>query len=50
MHECNRNCEGHKIAARIWEQFGSPSYAELAGRSIHDLIDERAATIAAQAE
>lgn len=28
------------IVARIWGQLGSPSYEELKGRSIHDLIDE----------
>lgn len=32
--------EQHDIVARIWVQLGSPSYEELAGRSIYDLIDE----------
>ena len=32
--------EEKKIVSRIWQQLGSPSYAELAGRSIHDVIDE----------
>lgn len=30
----------HDIVARIWAMFGSPSYEELAGRSIYDLIKE----------
>ena len=28
------------IVSRIWVQLGSPTYAELKGRSIYDLIDE----------
>jgi hypothetical protein len=28
------------IINRIWKQLGSPTYAELKGRSIYDLIDE----------
>lgn len=31
------------IVAKIWEQLGSPSYDELKGRSIYDLIDEMGA-------
>ena len=30
----------HDIVARIWKMFGSPSYEELAGRSLYDLIAE----------
>jgi len=30
--------EQHDIVARIWKHLGSPSYEELAGRSIYDLI------------
>lgn len=30
--------EQHVIVARIWATLGSPSYEELAGRSIYDLI------------
>lgn len=30
----------YAIVARIWEQFGSPSYDDLKGRSIHDLVDD----------
>lgn len=29
-----------RIVNRIWEMYGSPSYEELAGRSIYDLISE----------
>jgi len=29
----------HAIVARIWVQLGSPTYGELNGRSIYDLID-----------
>lgn len=32
--------ENHEIVARIWRQLGSPTYEQLAGRSIYDLIDE----------
>jgi hypothetical protein len=32
--------EQHGIVARIWELLGSPSYEDLAGRSIYDLIEE----------
>jgi hypothetical protein len=35
-----KHSEEAAIVSRIWEQFGNPSYAELAGRSIYDLIDE----------
>ncbi|MGE0714794.1 MAG: hypothetical protein AB7P02_05075 [Alphaproteobacteria bacterium] len=44
--------EQHDIVARIWKQLGSPIYEQLAGRSIHDLIDEmkRAASTAEQRE
>lgn len=34
------------IVSRIWVQLGSPTYSELAGRSIYDLIDEMKAEIA----
>lgn len=29
-----------EIVGRIWKQLGSPTYEELKGRSIYDLIDE----------
>ena len=29
-----------EIVDRIWKQLGSPTYEELKGRSIYDLIDE----------
>lgn len=32
--------EEEHIVTRIWNQLGSPSYDELAGRSIFDMIDE----------
>lgn len=32
--------EEYKIVARIWKQLGSPTYEQLAGRSIYDLIEE----------
>ena len=35
-----RLAEETAIVDRIWDQLGSPSYEELKGRSIHDLIDE----------
>lgn len=35
-----RFSEEEAIVTRIWEQLGKPSYAELAGRSIYDKIDE----------
>ena len=34
-----------KIVDRIWDQLGRPSYEELKGRSIHDLIDELKAAL-----
>ena len=30
----------YAIVDRIWKQLGSPSYEELNGRTIYDLIDE----------
>jgi hypothetical protein len=35
------------IVSRIWVQLGSPTYAQLNGRSIYDLIDEMKAELAA---
>jgi hypothetical protein len=32
--------EERAIVDRIWRQLGSPTYEQLAGRSIYDLIDE----------
>ncbi len=32
--------EEERIVSRIWEQLGNPTYEQLAGRSIFDLIDE----------
>jgi hypothetical protein len=40
------DCEDYEIVARIWTQLGSPSYEQLAGRSIYDLIAEKDATVA----
>ena len=34
------------IVSRIWTQLGSPTYAQLKGRSIYDLIDELKAELA----
>jgi hypothetical protein len=43
MTDC---CEGHAIVSRIWKQLGSPTYEQLAGRDIHDMIAEKDAEIA----
>lgn len=32
--------EQHDIVSRIWKHLGSPSYEDLGGRSIYDMIDE----------
>ena len=36
------------IVSRIWVQLGSPTYAQLKGRSIYDLIDEMKAELASE--
>jgi len=36
------------IVSRIWVQLGSPTYEQLKGRSIYDLIDEMKAELAAE--
>ena len=36
------------IVSRIWVQLGSPTYAQLKGRSIHDLIDDLKAELATE--
>jgi len=36
------------IVSRIWVQLGSPTYAQLKGRAIYDLIDEMKAELAAE--
>ena len=36
------------IVSRIWVQLGSPTYAQLKGRSIYDLIDEMKAELATE--
>jgi len=36
------------IVSRIWVQLGSPTYAQLNGRSIYDLIDEMKGELAAE--
>lgn len=38
------------IVSRIWTQLGSPTYEQLKGRSIYDLIDELKAELAAERE
>jgi hypothetical protein len=38
------------IVSRIWVQLGSPTYADLNGRSIYDLIDEIKTELAADRE
>jgi len=38
------------IVSRIWVQLGSPTYAQLKGRSIYDLIDEMKAELTAERE
>lgn len=36
----HHQCEDYQIVAKIWEQLGNPTYEELKGKSIHDLIDD----------
>ena len=38
------------IVSRIWTQLGSPTYEQLKGRSIYDLIDELKAELATERE
>jgi hypothetical protein len=38
--------EERRIVARIWKQLGSPTYSELGGRTIFDLIDDLKARVA----
>ena len=38
------------IVSKIWTQLGSPTYEQLKGRSIYDLIDELKAELAAERE
>src|SRR5690349_4458951 len=33
------NKDAHAVIDRIWDIFGRPSYEELAGRSIYDLVE-----------
>lgn len=36
------NDDAHAVIARIWAIFGNPSYEELKGRTIYDLVQEAA--------
>ena len=38
------------IVSRIWFQLGSPTYAQLKGRSIYDMIDEMKAELVTERE
>lgn len=39
-HLLSLNNEAHAVISRIWAIFGTPSYEQLAGRSIYDLVRE----------